>query len=351
MPDLRRSLPLLAALALTLPAAAGPLDPPAGPVTPTGATVQQIKDAVDAARADVSALRVDPRIDVNALPSISTGLHGISAPGSYVLTANITAGGSEFTGIFITADNVTIDLNGFTISGDGASGYGIVLSNTRRNVTIRNGVIRNFGLAGISASNDEHMVIENLTIEDCGQSAILAGDHSTLRNIIVRASASNGIAAGAGSIVADCISTNNGSSGISVAEGSTVTGCVASDNASDGIQATDACTIRDNNCRGNTSDGIQGANRNNIQDNTCDSNGLSAGVSGYGVNVTGSFNRIEGNQLTQDDASVRFGATGNLFIRNTLTNNGLLYAGTGDNLIATFSTSVGSNPLVNFVLE
>src|SRR5512140_1214692 len=41
----------------------------------------------------------------------------ISEPGSYRLSGNLTVADAASTAIQITADNVTLDLNGFTISG------------------------------------------------------------------------------------------------------------------------------------------------------------------------------------------------------------------------------------------
>src|ERR1700754_4001390 len=96
----RRALIGLAGVgALAAMAKAGPLDPPVGPLSPTGRTLDDIYNKVPATGA------ADGRI-----PLASTI---ISAPGSYVLTGNIASSGSAMT---INADNVTLDLNGFTLS-------------------------------------------------------------------------------------------------------------------------------------------------------------------------------------------------------------------------------------------
>ena len=66
----------------------------------------------------------------------------ITQPGSYRLSANMTVANS--TAIQVTASNVTLDLNGFTISCSACSGstIGIVVNGT--GVTVRNGRVTGF---------------------------------------------------------------------------------------------------------------------------------------------------------------------------------------------------------------
>lgn len=75
----------------------------------------------------------------------------ISAPRSCYLTANIVASVISGGGIDIAARGVTLDLNGFQISGGGntRAGVGIHLEDRATNCAIRNGSITSFqaGLA------------------------------------------------------------------------------------------------------------------------------------------------------------------------------------------------------------
>ena len=73
---------------------------------------------------------------------ISSAAFTISTSGSYYLTGNLTvASGNAIT---ISADQVTLDLNGFSISSTAspASGTAVLLSSARKNITIKNGHIR-----------------------------------------------------------------------------------------------------------------------------------------------------------------------------------------------------------------
>lgn len=122
--------------ALTLATfAAGPLTPPGAPGdAPTQMpSLVEIKAAIDA----LAAASLNGRTAIPAQAATYT----ISAPGNYVLTGNITVATGD--GISITASDVTLDLNGFTIKSTAATaaGAGIRTSNTSSNIRIHNGRI------------------------------------------------------------------------------------------------------------------------------------------------------------------------------------------------------------------
>ncbi|MEM1424712.1 MAG: hypothetical protein AAGH64_12015, partial [Planctomycetota bacterium] len=120
---------VVVAIALIAYAFAQPsLTPPAGPIEESG--------------------RFGNRIEINQTntPGNADALFVISEPGSYVLTRDADAG--ELSGIYIASDNVTVDLNGFTLTGQpGAGTFGVasLLSRTSnavyRNATVRTGTI------------------------------------------------------------------------------------------------------------------------------------------------------------------------------------------------------------------
>ncbi|MHC1727824.1 MAG: hypothetical protein AB9866_17775 [Syntrophobacteraceae bacterium] len=93
----------------------------------------------------------------------------ISTPGFYYLGGNLNHTG-DTAAITVNADDVTIDLMGFCLSGKGTNN-GIFMSG-RKNVEIRNGTLRNFarGVTEDSSSSVRHRII-NVRVEGNGSHA------------------------------------------------------------------------------------------------------------------------------------------------------------------------------------
>ncbi len=113
---------------------AGPLNPPAGPVAPTYKTLGEI----------------EPRTAINAAntPGDATSLFIISQPGSYYQTGNVT-GVSGKCGVSVRASNVSIDLNGFALSGVPGATSGVACPAAQTQVEVRNGAARNWPDSGV----------------------------------------------------------------------------------------------------------------------------------------------------------------------------------------------------------
>jgi parallel beta-helix repeat protein len=166
---------------------------------------------------------VEPRIPIS-------GSYTITNPGSYYLTGDLTAA------IKVEADNVTIDLMGYSLSGDG-SGRGIRMLG-RSNVEIRNGTVQKFDIAihessemgknhrvinvrclsntlyGIYLPGKNHL-IKNCLAEDNGHSGIFVGSYSQVKgNITANGTQNNLYVQGSGNVIEENLVT--GSSGIGI---------------------------------------------------------------------------------------------------------------------------------------
>jgi hypothetical protein len=185
--------------------------------------------------------------EASAAPRAITSCRTITLSGSYILTKNLDAVGNC---LVIEADNVTIDLDGYTISGDG-TGIGITDGGAgRKNIAIRNGVITNFE-AGVGLS---------FLSSGCVVERVRASQNSVY-----------GIVAGRRAIVRDCIASGNGNIGIFGMMGSLITGNVAFDNGTTGLYAEVGVTLSNNSSSLNTT-GILAVCPSNVIGNTATNN-------------------------------------------------------------------------------
>ena len=188
----------------------------------------------------------EPASTVMPLDAIEprTPIHGpgpvtIAAPGSYYLTSNIRAAGT--TGVIITASNVSLDLNGFTIAGN-RTNFGVVMGNNSLNVVVRNGTIRNFA-QGVLNAGATIVSLSHLTItENLGNG--VAFDATTLGVFIdgctiVRNQEDGVLVLGNPTVITDSIVIGNGHDGIELSGSANVVirGNRVVDNGRSGILA------------------------------------------------------------------------------------------------------------------
>jgi hypothetical protein len=143
---------------------------------------------------------------------ISSVPYPINAPGFYFLTGNLNSSGSY--AITVNADDVTLDLMGFSLSYTGSPGYWSVgvFMNGRSNVEVRNGTVQGFTegcVAEYSTAGVKHRVVNVRALNGNGGHGIF------LR--------------GTGHLVENCTASNN-NTGIWIDSGE-ISGCAAANNS------------------------------------------------------------------------------------------------------------------------
>jgi len=288
---------------LTRGAKAGPLDPPAGPVTSTGKTLTE----------------VEPRRAVNSTstPGTLTSVFRISQPGSYYLTGNVL-GESGKTGITIASDDVTLDLNGFALIGTTGATGGIRATGFRNNLTVRNGVVRNWPDGGVNlifTGSGLNSLIEGVIARSNGSLGLHANNNAIVRGCVAENNSGIGILIATSGVVTDCSVRSNSGTGIAVGESSVVQGCSVLNNGSSGISTGASSIVQDCCTTNNSIHGIVVASRCYVRGNASSANG--SGGSGAGIRISGGESRIEDNNCIANGTGVEATGSGNFIARNT----------------------------------
>jgi len=283
---------------------AGPMDPP-GP--PTGGTMKPLD-------------QIDPRTAI-VQPGAGDFPIVISQPGSYYLVENIT-GVADKDGIEIAADNVTLDLNGFTLQGATGSWNGIaVVGDTRTNISIYNGTIRGWGGDGICGGppcqHGDNTHVRDVTLSGNGGAGLRLYDEAVVTAVEAVSNTAHGIIVNGG-VVSESRAYMNDADGVNIFAG-TVSGCEVAGNQNDGIELTGPVTV---------------------VGNRVDSNAQVAGGRGIRVSVLGFGSHIEGNDVVGNVLGPGIDTSAsilgfNVIIKNTASANG------GGNYVTNLTDTVG----------
>lgn len=347
------TLALLVAAALAGAVEGGPLDPPGGP-------------------ASTDSVRL-PGTPISGLPAT------LNQPGSYYLTRNL--GGAA--GISITASNVTLDLNGFTLTGNDTV-PGISIASGLTGIHISNGQIRDWtrGIEHVSAPADDPettVVIEgidvfsttgigihlisNAVVRDCSVTGAGArGIHfvigsSLVENCRISGAVGLGINGGGAMIIRHCevsgvTATAGGDFGIFVGLDSIVEDCVVHDNIANGVSAHHMRNVVvQDNAEAGISAGGTGATIIGC---------TARGNAGTGINANGSAVQVEGCTAEDNGGDGIVVGPNSVVRRSTAGNNGSdgIVAGDGsliedsavgdnsaDGIVVTIGTRVVDNVL------
>lgn len=198
----------------------------------------------------------------------------ISESGSYRLASNLQVPAGK-DGIVVKAPDVTIDLDGFEISGGSAGGS----SNGRRGIfgksdrlTIKGGTIGAFSKSGIYAPTHPYLIVENMRVVNGGGLGIVAGDFARIQNSTIALNQTGGVSCAKSCHLEGSIVSNNGGIGISILTGLLLGNTVFS-NTSYGVKA------------GSFTGQNTGLGNNAISDN----------YGGSGVQITGSVVSLQAN--------------------------------------------------------
>ena len=232
--------------------------------------------------------QVEPRTPVDAIHTPGNGSveFAITNAGSYFLTTNLF-GVSSKGGIGIYTNNVTLDLNGYSLQGASAGTAGVTVFSGTTNVIVRNGIISGWTGLGVNCLAYDG-ILQDLSITGNGGSGVL------LQNVCQ---------------VKNCTSSGNQDNGIQVnANGCLISGNVCNQNNQGdigndaGIWVGAANTrIENNHLTGNEVDGIY------IDPNTGVTNNIIVGNSVQGDGAKDYFfstSQIVGPIMTNDATGI-----------------------------------------------
>jgi hypothetical protein len=304
--------------------AQGPLLPPAGP----GETMRSLE-------------QIEPRTPIETAP------YTITEPGSYFLTRNLDCALPATNGITVAANDVRLDLRGFTIrntAGPG-TGSGIRQSAGFRGLHVREGTVeawRDAGEAGIWAEgrgvcvvsvrafgNENGLVlgpdarVEACAAHDNRSQGVSLEAGAVIRSCTLSRNVGNGLALGPGGLAENVVIRANGH-GAYLQAGALARGCTVVSNGLDGLFAMADNQVFDCVSEGNGEDGIEAGVGCLIRDCTCQCNGRT------GINTVGGGNTLDANLLYANGSNTNYvggragilvNGPGNLVIRNRLSGN------------------------------
>lgn len=200
-----------------------------------------------------------PPIPFNACSTLA------DQPGrTYHMTTGTTCVVAAETGINVTANNITVDLGGFDLTGpNSGNSHGVLINPGVAGTRIKHGTITLFARGIEGSSTTRGTVVSGINSIHNSNFGILLGS-ATVKNCVVAGNNGAGISmlgigSGAG-VITNTLATRNGSGGMSISniptgliDRSTVTGNLGSHAI---FMSADKSTVRRSTSTGNAGDGV-----------------------------------------------------------------------------------------------
>lgn len=306
----------------------------------------------------------------------------ITQPGSYYLAATLMAT-SATDGIVIMSDQVTLDLNGYSLNGNSQLGnHGVHIDGAYRDIYILNGSILGWGGDGISGDAASYTKVSQLTIHNNGEDGLILGFYASVTHttssenafdgievgeyahvsyVTTEMNASDGIESLASSVLDHCIAKGNGAVGIKTLFGGIIINSLAEDNGLHGFLSGDAklenCIAASNTQNGfyfngnvtankivatsNAANGIYIGDESNITYSKADNNTMS------GFEITGDGISLFDCTAVANAIGYNTTGSGNLLIRNQAHGNASHYVTAAGNMVASILTAATINTSSN----
>jgi hypothetical protein len=251
--------------------------------------------------------------------------------GSYRLTSNLIVPDADTTAIRVLAPNVTLDLNGFVVSGptvcSGSPVTGCTPTGTGRGIDgesvsglhVHDGIVRGMGDAGIVLGFEAR--VEEVRVVSNGTIGVLVGGSSRILGASVIRNGGAGLDVGADSRVQDSVVVGNHAAGIGLDARTTIIGNAVYANGQPGTMGHSGIVASgsDNTILHNTSvqsgfAGIAASQDNLVTENAVGQNrdfGLRLGVG----------NTVEGNSVFDNQAGGILGGGGSTLLGNAVFSN------------------------------
>jgi hypothetical protein len=289
---------------------------------------------------------------------ISSLPYDITAPGRYIVTSSLT-GVAGSNGITVSASDVTLELCGYTLFGVSGSLIGVRVDPGHDRVHVLDGGVRGWDSGGVIANLSSECIFQDLFLADngglgglsAGDSALIEGVHShdnlgdgiggtgdvleciaagngvmgiDLNGLVsLSTSGSNGfdgVNVGGDSRVETCLSFQNDGDGFSTGSGPSFSACLALDNGAHGIVANGSARVAECLSVGNGENGISVGDRSMLSRNLAADNSQQAGT-GAGILASGSWSRIDENELHGNPTGLGVSGSDNVVIRNSASDN------------------------------